>query len=339
MDCPFGMARTCSDAIRDAMTNQAAAEVGASFSSYYLPTDLMVGMEASSTLLLGNLLDADDCNAPGLETKDRRRRLRRRKAHGRESAIDKEADLTAPDESSSAFAFFGLDDGLSTSPGSSGSSFSTVSSASPLDHPGAEAQVAASLQSSMPKWHSSALSAGHLSEDGHIFSKTHAGPRKNHASGMTLSSLCMLFEENLRVGGVHQYHYSILEGSVGAADGVGFVFDARIRRTNIQRMRSVFLNKHGQVCVRNLDSITKLDCSLPKLSQGMSVVLTVDLDRAAACFQMYDPCGKFCGITDFSFASMISEKGATAGPGNHSSLGRSGFFCAIVTGNISVSLQ
>lgn len=197
------------------------------------------------------------------------------------------------------------------------------------------------------KWHSSALSAGKLSEDGHVFTKTHVGPRKSHSNGMTLSSLCMLFERTLRVGGIHQYCYSIVEGSVGAADGVGFVFDSRIRRTNIQRMRSVFLNKHGQVCIRNLDSIIKLPCSLPKLTEGVSVQLTVDLNHAAARFKMNDPTGKHCGTADLSFASLLTTAGAAAQAGDRqlSALtqanlaARSGFFCAIVTGSITVALH
>lgn len=196
------------------------------------------------------------------------------------------------------------------------------------------------------KWHSSALSAGNLSEDGHIFAKTHVGPRKSHSNGMTLSSLCMLFERTLRVGGLHQYCYTIVEGAVGAADGVGFVFDSRIRRTNIQRMRSIFLNKHGQVCIRNLDSIIKLPCSLPKLAEGVSVYLTVDLDRAAARFKMDDPLGKHCGMADLSFASLMvnnssqpTPAGQQPGPPQVMSSVRSGFFCAIVTGSITVSLQ
>jgi hypothetical protein len=195
------------------------------------------------------------------------------------------------------------------------------------------------------RWHSSALSAGSLSEDGHIFSKTHVGPRKSHSNGMTLSSLCMLFEATLRVGGRHQYCYTIVEGSVGAADGVGFVFDSRIRRTNIQRMRSIFLNKHGQVCIRNLDSIIKLPCSLPKLTEGVSVHLMVDLDRAAARFKMDDPLGKNCGTADISFASLLVSPSYPAASVSQQSTAqatmsvRSGFFCAIVTGNITVSLQ
>lgn len=191
------------------------------------------------------------------------------------------------------------------------------------------------------KWHTSALTAGNLSEDGHVFARTIAGPLKNHANGMRLSSLCMLYEQNLRVGGVHLYKYRILGGTVGAADGVGFVFDFRIRRTNIQRMRSVFLNRHGQVCMRNLDKITKWPCSLQKLSEGVSVSLAIDLGRATASFRMDDTCGKPCGSADVSFAALFTEpnEGETGTVNvNVAAIPRSGFFCAIVTGGITVSL-
>eukprot|EP00927_Polykrikos_kofoidii_P033989 TRINITY_DN28835_c0_g1_i2.p1 TRINITY_DN28835_c0_g1~~TRINITY_DN28835_c0_g1_i2.p1 ORF type:complete len:412 (-),score=53.81 TRINITY_DN28835_c0_g1_i2:188-1423(-) len=190
-------------------------------------------------------------------------------------------------------------------------------------------EVAASTPA--PRWHNSALSAGILSEDGHVLTKALAGPQRSHSNGMTLSSLCMLFERDLRVGGLHRYTYTILEGSVGAADGIGFVFDSRIRRTNIQRMRSVFLNKHGQVCIRNMNSITKFPCSLPKITEGVCVHLTVDLVRSAATFTMDDQWGKNCGSADISFATLVPEI-PSAGR-------RSGFFCAIVTGSITVSLR
>jgi len=251
---------------------------------------------------LGMCDDADG-GPPGAETRDRKRRQRRRKAVARAQAEpcawDGRFDVQAKEA----------------------------------------AQALDPLVAS--KWHVSALSAGSISEDGHIFSKTHSGPRKSHSNGMTLSSLCMLFERTLRVGGIHHYRYTIVEGSVGAADGVGFVFDSRIRRTNIQRMRSVFLNKHGQVCIRNFDSIMKLPCSLPKLAEGVSVTLTVDLDNAAACFKMDDPSGKLCGNADLNFSSLLLDTAATGQQSSSAAMcpSRSGFFCAIVTGNIIVSLQ
>lgn len=193
------------------------------------------------------------------------------------------------------------------------------------------------------QWHSSALSAGTISEDGHVFTKAQAGPVKNHSNGMTLSSLCMLFERSLRFGGTHWYSYTICEGIVGAADGVGFVFDSRIRRTNIQRMRSIFLNRHGQVCIRNMDVITKLQCSLPKLSEGTTVYFMVDLDNSYAAFRMVDEYGSCLGSADFSFAGLITPVGASPTEQPREQRGalraQTGFFCAIVTGRITVALH
>lgn len=278
---------------------------------YFLPRDLGIDDESNGGALRKTMLPQvleQKSEVLSIETRERRRRHRRRKASSADvsaEVADEEED--APEQSSDMvvndcvmlpwmFWVAGIQDLESGDAGS--------------------------------KWHSSALSAGSLSQDSHIFVKSHAGPRKSHSNGMTLSSLCMLFERDLRVGGMHQYHYSIVEGSVGAADGVGFVFDSRIRRTNIQRMRSIFLNKHGQVCLRNLDSIIKLPSSLLKLSEGISVFLQVDLDNATASFRMHDLSGKPCGAVDLSFASLLADGQA-----------RSGFFCAIVTGSITVSLH
>lgn len=197
-----------------------------------------------------------------------------------------------------------------------------------------------SASSSACRWHTSALSAGDISDDGRVFTKTMTAPRKSHAKGMMLPSLFMIFESNLRTGGLHSYTYKILRGSVGPADGVGFVFDTKVRRSNIQKMRSVFINKHGQACIRNMGQITKFPSSLPKLNEGMSVSLQVDLDRACARFQMKDPSGNLCGAADLSYASLLPLNNDHCQYQSPSvSNTRSGFFCAIVTGNITVSLQ
>ena len=44
---------------------------------------------------------------------------------------------------------------------------------------------------------------------------------------------------------------------VGPAGGVGFVFDTRIRRRNIQKMRSIFLNARGQVRAQRQKNLFK----------------------------------------------------------------------------------
>jgi len=190
-----------------------------------------------------------------------------------------------------------------------------------------------------PRWHPSTASAGSISEEGHVFTKFHAGPQKK-LRGATLSSLCILFETRLRSGGVHRYRYSILAGSVGPADGVGFVFDTKVRRMNIQRMRSVFLNKHGQVCMRNFEHIEKLPHYLPRLEQGVHVLLTVDLDQAMVRFQMDGQGGCCLGAIDLSLEPLLLDSLTGAAPGaTQPACPASGFFCAIVTDNIRVSLH
>eukprot|EP00746_Dinoflagellata_sp_MGD_P163511 gnl/MRDRNA2_/MRDRNA2_91591_c0_seq1.p1 gnl/MRDRNA2_/MRDRNA2_91591_c0~~gnl/MRDRNA2_/MRDRNA2_91591_c0_seq1.p1 ORF type:complete len:375 (-),score=66.13 gnl/MRDRNA2_/MRDRNA2_91591_c0_seq1:314-1438(-) len=177
------------------------------------------------------------------------------------------------------------------------------------------------------KWHLSSLASGELYQDGHVFVKTKVGPKKQHPHGIMLSSLCMIFDQTLVTGGSHTYHFSVMGGSVSAADGIGFVFDSKIQRNNIQRMRSVFLNKHGHVCLRNLGQIMKLKGLLPELAVGSRITLRVDLDHATAQFKMEDESQTCTGMANLSFRDLVKD-GAPS----------TGFFCAVLSDSLTVSL-
>mmetsp|Transcript_100819 Transcript_100819/g.175015 ORF Transcript_100819/g.175015 Transcript_100819/m.175015 type:complete len:235 (+) Transcript_100819:2-706(+) len=186
------------------------------------------------------------------------------------------------------------------------------------------------------RWHDSAKSVGTISQNGHVFTKT-AGAQKirKSSSGVThaLSSICMVFDQSLRKGGTHMYNYQILDGEVGAADGAGFVFDSRVRRNNIQRMRAVFLNQRGQICVRDHARVKKIGAELPPLNIGMSLSFSIDLDNLYCQFKVTAADGGVVGAADVGL-NCCSE-GIFDGD---SSVLRSGFFCAVVTKDISVSL-
>lgn len=196
---------------------------------------------------------------------------------------------------------------------------------------GAEAPY---LSGSECKWHRSANTVGIVSADGHIFTKT-AGNRKVVMSSrglpMELSSICMVFDESLRRGGTHRYHYQILDGELGVADGAGFVFDSQVRRNNIQRMRSVFLNQRGDVCLRDRGHVSRLGAQLPRLAVGMWLVLQIDLDTLYLQFHIFSPDGYLVGVADVSLDGLFDTSKACE------SL-HSGFFCAVVTRDISVAL-
>lgn len=185
------------------------------------------------------------------------------------------------------------------------------------------------------KWHSSAKNVGVVSADGHVFTKTDTGGKKIIMSSrgvpVELSSICMVFDSSLRCGGVHRYNYQILDGEPGAADGAGFVFDKQVRRNNIQRMRSVFLNQRGRICVRDNGHVSKLRAQLPPLSVGMWLTLHIDLDQLCLQFAVFDANGALTGIADVSLPSLMNIL-----PGGE--MPNSGFFCAVVTKDISVGL-
>lgn len=185
------------------------------------------------------------------------------------------------------------------------------------------------------RWHKSAETVGVISNDGHVFTKT-AGPRRSRVSDrgarVELASICMVFDASLRCGGVHRYCYQIMEGELGAADGAGFVFDSKVRRNNIQRMRSVFLNQRGRICLRNNQQVTKLQAQLPPLTVGVCLTLLIDLDSMMAQFNISNAHGVLSGSADVSLVGLF-DMGMSSGQL------RSGFFCAVVTGSITIGIH
>merc|ERR1712232_399229 len=87
-------------------------------------------------------------------------------------------------------------------------------------------------------WHETAACVGTLSEDGHFFRNVTQGCRIQKE--YWLSKLCVVFERNLRIGGVARYRYAIEQGDVGPADGAGFILSPEIKRMSIQRIDDLF---------------------------------------------------------------------------------------------------
>jgi len=145
-----------------------------------------------------------------------------------------------------------------------------------------------------------------------------------------LATICMVYDANLRTGGVHRYQYHILGGDLGPADGAGFTFDSKVRRKSIQQMRAIFLNQRGVICLRRRQNVTKLPARLPPLTVGVLLTVMVDLDTCNARFEISKN-GITIGSADVNFNGLVEDIA------DYGSL-RQGFFCAVVTGNISVGL-
>lgn len=186
------------------------------------------------------------------------------------------------------------------------------------------------------RWHASANSVGTLSVDGHVFTKRDVGSKKvimsNRGVPVELSTIRMVYDTTLRRGGTHRYNYQILEGELGAADGAGFVFDKQVRRCNIQKMRSVFLNQRGCICLRDNGQVCKLQAQLPPLAVGMRLTLHIDLDTLAVQFAVSSMDGALYGIADVSLMGLLNRSPTGEVPS-------SGFFCAVVTKDITVALS
>eukprot|EP00929_Paragymnodinium_shiwhaense_P065809 TRINITY_DN3296_c0_g1_i1.p1 TRINITY_DN3296_c0_g1~~TRINITY_DN3296_c0_g1_i1.p1 ORF type:complete len:411 (-),score=83.51 TRINITY_DN3296_c0_g1_i1:257-1489(-) len=183
------------------------------------------------------------------------------------------------------------------------------------------------------RWHESAAVVGVISSDGHVFSKQ-AGPRQSRVSAQgekyELSTICMVYDSTLRSGGVHRYEFHVLGGQLGPADGAGFTFDSKVRRKPIQKMNAIFLNKQGVICLRQRQHVSKLPVRLPPLMVGSILTMFMDLNTLKVRFVLTNN-NVNSGSADVNLNGLLSEAadGTTF---------RSGFFCAVVTGCVSVGL-
>ncbi|CAD7951200.1 unnamed protein product [Amoebophrya sp. A120] len=104
-------------------------------------------------------------------------------------------------------------------------------------------------------WHAEATSMGWLDEDTMKFVKHDAFHGR----------LSALSENHVRQHGVHRYcvsFHQVHHKALSNADGMGFVFSSLLPCTkNIQKIKSIFLNKKGQIMIRREKELNK--CIIP----------------------------------------------------------------------------
>jgi hypothetical protein len=171
-----------------------------------------------------------------------------------------------------------------------------------------------SLPSQVPGWHISATRSGTVSRCGRYFLKDKYQGR-----------LSLITEDTVKRGGVHHYQCHYAEGDISPADGVGFMFGDSLPSTqNIQKVESVFVNKHGVVCSRTRCSVVREQMRLAPLEIGACVGLTIDLDKKRASFRL-DLNGQTSTV-DCDFSQLVGD-----GP-------VSGYFGAVVK-HVDVGLE
>eukprot|EP00440_Ansanella_granifera_P043735 gb/GFBE01047394.1/.p1 GENE.gb/GFBE01047394.1/~~gb/GFBE01047394.1/.p1 ORF type:complete len:253 (+),score=29.25 gb/GFBE01047394.1/:1-759(+) len=192
-------------------------------------------------------------------------------------------------------------------------------------------EVRQSSRGSQNEWHNSASSVGTLSQNNHVFTRS-AGPSQTKFSDsgemIKLAAMCLVYDATLRYGGVHAYTFQVLDGELGPADGCGFTFDTLLRRRSMREMRAVFVNKKGYICLRSGADVSRLPIRLPQLKANMELLVKVDLDRLIARFEVRSPANVSLGAGQADL-SQFAEHGKPL----------SGFFIAVVTSDVTVSLH
>lgn len=120
---------------------------------------------------------------------------------------------------------------------------------------------------------------GDLSPDGRRFTK--------RAFENRLSLVC---EGTVQTGGTLRYLAQFSGGPLSTADGVGFVFCRKLPcPKDIQQIVSIFLNRHGAICLRAHSELVRLNTRLRPLSIGDWIEVEIDLNNATATFTLW-PC-------------------------------------------------
>eukprot|EP00929_Paragymnodinium_shiwhaense_P063672 TRINITY_DN31822_c0_g1_i1.p1 TRINITY_DN31822_c0_g1~~TRINITY_DN31822_c0_g1_i1.p1 ORF type:complete len:413 (+),score=69.81 TRINITY_DN31822_c0_g1_i1:54-1292(+) len=172
------------------------------------------------------------------------------------------------------------------------------------------------------RWQADVARIGILSKDGHTFQ--YDGPDdKRRKRKYSLKPLALLLESRLHTGGKRSYEIHI-DGTIGKAGGLGFMFHDVLERKAISRMHCVFLNQSGELCMRGSGKRVRIASEpLNSLDSGCKVLIQVDLDRLEAKFEVHHPLKKSAATSMFSVARVVPaamlEKSRV-----------SGFFAAVV---------
>lgn len=100
--------------------------------------------------------------------------------------------------------------------------------------------------------------------------------------------LSVVTEEHVHARGKERYVVQIVGGVISDADGIGFIFGAQLPCSqNVQRLTSIYLNRHGCICRRTRTCIDQTSLRLPALEIGDAVVVEVDLEARTVEFSLH----------------------------------------------------
>eukprot|EP00929_Paragymnodinium_shiwhaense_P047398 TRINITY_DN24047_c0_g1_i1.p1 TRINITY_DN24047_c0_g1~~TRINITY_DN24047_c0_g1_i1.p1 ORF type:complete len:281 (-),score=62.69 TRINITY_DN24047_c0_g1_i1:424-1266(-) len=172
-------------------------------------------------------------------------------------------------------------------------------------------------------WNEEARRVGDLSPDGHVFCFQSRQTPQAKARQYNLKPIVVLLESRLRRKGVHTYNITV-NGSLGKAGGLGFVFHDVLQRRNISSIPAVFLNRAGQLCCRsNGTRVSVASEPLIPLNNGVQVQFKIDLTHLRAQFEVQAPNGMVATTSIVSLWDVVPQSMIRNGDA-------SGFFSAVV---------
>lgn len=172
-------------------------------------------------------------------------------------------------------------------------------------------------------FHEECESMGKASEDRRFFTKVAYEGR-----------LSLLSEMHI-ISSQASYLVRFTAGEISKADGVGFVFSKKLPCTkNIQKITSVFVNTHGQLCLRVQTELVKYGVGLKPLQIGDVIGMSINLQEKKVCFLIWPREGGPPATADFSYGEAM----AACSGGTVLNKNMQGHFACIIK-NVGVTVE
>lgn len=118
--------------------------------------------------------------------------------------------------------------------------------------------------------------------------------------------LSVVTESEIHTQGTMRYAVQFSSGELSSADGIGFIFSARLPcPKNIQKIVSIFANRTGRLCVRANAEVIRSDISVRPLELGDWLEMTVNLEAQLAHFTVWPRDGGMPSCASLAFGDML----------------------------------
>jgi len=151
-------------------------------------------------------------------------------------------------------------------------------------------------------------STHYFHEEIHRMGMASADRREYRKAGFE-GRLSVLSESHLSKSGMQLYTVRFTGGEMSVADGVGYIFSARLPSTkNIQKIVSIFVNQRGRICLRVFTEVIKFYQTVKPLEIGDYIGVAIDHENCTAAFVVWPVQGGRPSVAECSLAALTERQ-------------------------------